>query len=283
MNVGISRWAKLSGSYHHHPAPVPCSPTEAQTGSPDRLTFGTPENSGIPTRREIEAMRARLAEHSQAASNGTRVDRPTSSARPQRVTPAALAAARRMGYHVGADGKRKALSPEELQKVAESLSKLPAATLEKLRRQGFKIEVNEGSWPGRESSTEGEYDPSSKVIHILASKLGSETIEGKPVDRLVHELGHACDDMLKRDGQGGTKRQSDESDFGDLFNAYQFRQMKIGDHQPEIGKRFGVVTGQNRREYFAEGTRLYLSSPETREELRQKDPELYAYLQKVYG
>lgn len=195
----------------------------------------------------------------------------------------AMEAAKRMGLSFGSDGKPKPLTRDETRKIAESLDKLPPELLARLEKEGVKIELHDKMPEGSEPKAQGQYFPENKRIKLLREGLeGVPTPPGKE-NVLLHEIGHAVDDMLvKGDTPNRVSRYTDSQDFIRDYGTHGFQVEGIGQPaRPERKLTDYALT--NPREYFSEGFRMYLQSPETRAQLQERDPNLFRRLQGILG
>jgi hypothetical protein len=194
----------------------------------------------------------------------------------------AMQVAKRIARGVDENNKPYTLNPTQLQQIAASLRKLPSALLDKLVKGGLKIEVI--SKPKTDNG-QAEYDHDSKKIFIPLRNLGktSQGEDGK-TDVLLHELGHAVDDLLKPDGKDKTTRRvTDSQEYNEAYNEYD-KKVYGGKSVPDPSARLGppgVVS--SKIELFAEAMRFYLEGGAAREELRKKAPKMYKLIVKLLG
>ncbi|MFN8614035.1 MAG: zinc-dependent peptidase [Vulcanimicrobiota bacterium] len=195
----------------------------------------------------------------------------------------AMDAAKRMGLSFGPDGKPKPLTRDEMRKLAESLDKLPPKLLAQLEKEGVKIELHDKMPEGSAPKAEGQYFPENKRIKLLRGGLEAVPTPPGKTNVLLHELGHAVDDMLvKGDTPDNVTRYTDSREFIRDFTNHGFQVEGIGQPaHPE--KKLTDYSLTNQREYFSEGFRMYLQSPETRAQLQQRDPKLFQRLQSILG
>ncbi|MDQ7824908.1 MAG: hypothetical protein RDV48_19065 [Candidatus Eremiobacteraeota bacterium] len=195
----------------------------------------------------------------------------------------------RMGSHMNQDGSLTALTDEEKKNLAMALSAYDIDTLTNLERTGLKFNMVDhrnpppDGFPGgmkewQSENLQGYYTPRDNAIVLKQEQMGSKpgtlgSLAG--IDTARHETAHAIDDMLYPDGFLPIYGTDRDPKLQDMYQAYRNR---AGQDQ---NNRFESYQWDkfNSKEYFACGVQAYEFSPETRQMLKEKDPELYAYVE----
>ncbi|MBI2267429.1 MAG: hypothetical protein HYU64_20055 [Armatimonadetes bacterium] len=188
-----------------------------------------------------------------------------------------------MAYVVNPDGSKSPLSPEQRESLVRGLHQYDIAVLRHLHEAGLQFAVvdphnpPEGGYPGGNSTWPNDADGDSPAGGYYTSSaktivLRKDNISGRII---AHEVGHAIDDYLQEDIKNKTRFRSDnDPELRDLFDAHKER----AEDDPEA--RWSSYALNNRHEYLAEGIAWYLD-PNRRDTLKEKDPELYAYVEKL--
>ncbi len=112
----------------------------------------------------------------------------------------------------------------------------------------------------------GFYHPGIKAVYISADSLQRQT--------LFHELGHAFDDMIQRNGAKGNMRSDYDKNIQANYRNYVKRCRETGTF---LWARDGNAR-LNHEEYFAEAMSAFLRGDGT---FRAKDPAMYNYLKQL--
>lgn len=260
----------------------------ATMGTASQLDSYSPSGGVTPDCPSQQMRRYALQNGGRVASFGGGQATSDSQAKPQQ-DKARQAAAKLTVKMV--HGKPTKPTEAELDNIAASLRKLPPKMLDTLIQNGLKIEIVDKS--SMTNGDEAVYDPDVKTIKIPAQTLGKKDIDGKPTDILLHELGHAVDDLSVRDDKKGkdpitgaprtnTKRLTDGEDYQEAIKEY-YDNVYQGGSFPRPGARIGAVgVVSNGRELFAEALRKYLDEGKAgREELKTKAPKMYALIKRL--
>ncbi len=120
------------------------------------------------------------------------------------------------------------------------------------------------------------YVPNKKMMVMSSTRMDKET--------LVHEFGHALDDLAAPDPEEGNAVLKSEQD-SELQQLHQEYKERV-DALPWYNKLFERGGGlwseyatTNPQEYLAEGVRLYASSERGKEKLLRDDPKLANYVE----
>jgi hypothetical protein len=191
----------------------------------------------------------------------------------------------RIGSSIGADGKSAPLTSEQRYLLAGALSRFDPATVRNLIDSGITIKLVDennppkGGYPGgRDTWVEGGqgyYTLKDKTIVLKQSDFaqGGNIIV---VDTIHHELTHAIDDMLQPDTASQVNDFSEKDPrINALFKEYTKR---IEDDPGAAWSRYAAT---NVQEYLAEGVMKYLGGDRAKAMLKEADPNLYAYVEKV--
>ncbi|MDQ7825702.1 MAG: zinc-dependent peptidase [Candidatus Eremiobacteraeota bacterium] len=192
--------------------------------------------------------------------------------------------AQRIGRTVGPDGREMALSPEQCKILATSLSHYDQGTLQNLESDGMHIKLYDtnnpppGGYPGGrtewDSGLLGYRVRKDKVICLRQQDFQYGNHQ-KGMDVAHHEIAHAVDDMLYPDVGEGRMATDNDAYLKNLYSNYLSRT------DSNNSLEWSNYAKKNQREYFAEGVERYLGGDKTKDELRQKDPALFAYVEKA--
>jgi len=205
----------------------------------------------------------------------------TSSIAP--VMPQYYNIASQMGRNIDAYGREAPLTREQQTILAASLSKYDLSTLQSLQQEGLRIRLYDsdnppvGGYPGGNSTwdrnTLGLYRGNEKLL-ALRQKDFQRGLTDEVQDVVHHEVAHAVDDMLYPDSARGREMSTEHDPYmRQLYSKYKSRTAL------NQGYQWSSYAKTNVKEYFAEGVEFFMGSPEKRETLRQKDPELYAQVE----
>jgi hypothetical protein len=187
------------------------------------------------------------------------------------------------------EGVSHPLKDDKLATLADGLSAFDRNSARQLMDEGLSFTVvnskktPKGGYPGNvnkwlndatgKQPSGGWYSPREKTI-VLAE-------ERVDVASVYHEGAHALDDFREKDikdpysptGKRITWHSDNDKELHNLYKNYQARSKKKDQVWSEYGRT-------NNKEYLAEGVLSYLSGPFSKESLREKDPEMYRYVEK---
>jgi hypothetical protein len=203
------------------------------------------------------------------------------------VQPQYFNIAAQMGRSVDAYGREVPLSRDQQNILAASLSRYDVSTLQNLQREGLRIRLYDsenppaGGYPGGNSSwdrsTLGFYRGNEKLL-CLRQKDFRNGLTNDVQDVVHHEVAHAVDDMLHPDNASGRVMATEQDPYmRQLYSNYKNRTAA------NQGYQWSSYAKTNVKEYFADGVEFYMGGSQKREMLRQKDPELYAQVEKMLG
>lgn len=193
-------------------------------------------------------------------------------------------------------GKNYALSIEEKNKIIAAILPLGKPLLKYFVDKGLKIRVVDSNklpanWPKGKSPEDGTkvpasayYDYETNEVVVIDDKLTKHII--------IHEIGHALDDFLSDDKKSIFASNIKNTKFYELFQNY-INRCKKAEYEHEkwrkggkIGpepktnvkwSRYARVNEDEPCEYFADAFSFYLESDETRNILKNADPDIYNY------
>lgn len=156
----------------------------------------------------------------------------------------------------------------ERRTMLKAARRLGNPTLRKLCQGGVKIKILRDP-----EALRAAYYPGSKTLHIAARRLDASTV--------LHELGHAIDDLAAPDVGGKPVLRSEvDTRVAGMHKAYCERVEDLSWWQKwTSGTRWSDYARTTPQEYLAEGVMDFTRSPRHNEKLRQADPELHAYVQ----
>ena len=200
------------------------------------------------------------------------------------------------GEKAGFQERRKIISamfsdsvtPEQAKKITDCLAGYDNEILEKLHGKGVRIDIKPPeevngknktlrgilsnlikgySW---NHETGACYDPGSKTVTLASDNINPQVLK--------HELAHALDHV--QSGGSGKKaiwHSLKDPEFQKLYDAYLEGSGGNKDSDSVWDHGYSL---SNKRDYFAQGV-AYYKTPGLRDNLKAKDPGLYAYLKKV--
>lgn len=156
----------------------------------------------------------------------------------------------------------------ERRTMIKAARRLGNAPLRKLCDAGVKIEILHDP-----EALRAAYYPGSKTLKIASRRLDASTV--------LHELGHALDDLAAPDGNGKPVLKSEiDPEVARMHRAYCERVDQLHWWQKLCHRtQWSDYARTSPQEYLAEGVMDYTRSPHHNERLRKADPELHAYVQ----
>jgi hypothetical protein len=192
------------------------------------------------------------------------------------------AIADRMGQNMGPNGEPRRLTDEQRYQLGADLSRFDPATLQNLDQNGVKIKIYDhenpppGGYPGGRAewkkNSGGYYVYNDKSIVLKQSNFRNGG-NIRSTDITHHELGHAVDDLLAPDNAQGPQLATDQDPY--LQNIYQQYKTRAEADKSQEWSAYGTTSPQ---EYFAEGVSEYLGGDKAKQMLKEKDPQLFAYV-----
>ena len=165
-------------------------------------------------------------------------------------------------------------SAREKRVLGRALDALGEETIDRLVDGGITVKLR-GAFESEAATYTAMYVPDKKMMVMSSSRMDKET--------LVHEFGHALDDLAAPDVDGKAMLKShQDTELAQLHQEYKERV----DALPWYNKLFECGGGlwsdyatTNPQEYLAEGVRLYASSERSKEKLLRDDPKLAQYVE----
>lgn len=155
----------------------------------------------------------------------------------------------------------------ERRTMLKAARRLGNPTLRRLCEGGVKIKILHD--PG---AMKAAYYPGSKTLQIAARRLDASTV--------LHELGHAIDDLAAPDVDGKPVLRSEvDPKVAGMHKAYCERVEALSWWQRWTSStEWSDYARTTPQEYLAEGVMDFTRSPHHNEKLRQADPELHGYV-----
>lgn len=161
--------------------------------------------------------------------------------------------------------------------LVKAASRLGVENVRKLSAAGVRIEIPIDTFCEGGRSFTAEYVPSKKTIRIAPGRLDTDT--------LVHEMGHALDDVAEPDGEGKAVLRSERSsELEALYEGYCKRVEGLSwwDRLMHNGFWSDYAT-TSVHEYLADGIMFHTGGDRARGRLAKADPALSAYVGKLLG
>ncbi|MBI3927312.1 MAG: hypothetical protein HY319_17375 [Armatimonadetes bacterium] len=126
----------------------------------------------------------------------------------------------------------------------------------------------------------GEGGPSLRAEYLPRRKLLAVGTQRFTVDNLLHEMGHALDDLAEPDGAEPVLKSERDQKLGALYEDYRSRVEAL----PWWKRLFRLdmwsdYATSNVHEYLAEGVMYYTRSERSQERLRREDQGLCSYVE----
>ncbi|MDQ7827205.1 MAG: hypothetical protein RDV48_30710 [Candidatus Eremiobacteraeota bacterium] len=191
------------------------------------------------------------------------------------------------------NGDINTLSDTERLNLARALSGYGVDVLSNLESSKLKILLVDPNNPNStggmswQSNVEGGsigggYMRGEKTIYLNQGEFNhQEGIQGRTVKNTRHEVGHAVDDMLAPDGLNPNKRYYESSENGELQGLWRNYTERIKDNPDTQWEQYADRSIFGPHEYLAEGIAHYQYNDLTKQELLEKDPELYKVVEQV--
>lgn len=166
-------------------------------------------------------------------------------------------------------------SKREKRVLDKALDALGEENVDRLADGGITIKLRD-PFESEAATYTAMYVPNKKLMVMSSTRMDKET--------LVHEFGHALDDLAAPDPAEGNAVLKSELDQ-ELQQLHQEYKERV-DALPWYNKLFERGGGlwsdyatTNPQEYLAEGVRLYASSERGKEKLLRDDPKLAHYVE----
>lgn len=156
----------------------------------------------------------------------------------------------------------------ERRTLLKAARRLGTEPLQRLCQAGVKIRI-----PDDPNAMRAAYYPSTKTLSIAPRRLDVSTV--------LHELGHALDDLAAPDeGEKPVLRSERDPRLQQLHQSYCQRVDELSWWQKFCSRTmWSDYARTNPQEYLAEGVMDFTRSPHHNQRLLQADPELHAYVQ----
>ncbi|MBI2263549.1 MAG: hypothetical protein HYU64_00015 [Armatimonadetes bacterium] len=165
----------------------------------------------------------------------------------------------------------------EMRTLTKAARKLGLPNMEKLLANGVRIAVHrDDPFALNRRLFVAEYDPVGKVLRIAPRRLSVSTV--------LHELGHALDDVLEPDKSPGEPvlKSGVDSGLKKLYKDYCERTWNLS-WWNRLWKQglWSDYATENEHEYLAEGIMFFARGPGDREKLHKNDEGLWEYVRKM--
>ncbi|MCE7873411.1 hypothetical protein DYH09_23970 [bacterium CPR1] len=156
----------------------------------------------------------------------------------------------------------------ERRTLLKAARRLGSDPLRRLCEAGVKIRI-----PDDPEAMRAAYHPSSKTLSIAPRRLDVSTV--------LHELGHALDDLAAPDeGEKPVLRSERDPRLQQLHQSYCRRVDELSWWQKFCSQTmWSDYARTSPQEYLAEGVMDFTRSPHHNQRLLRADPELHAYVQ----
>lgn len=166
-------------------------------------------------------------------------------------------------------------SNREKRVLEKALDALGEENVDRLVDGGITIKLR-GPFESEAATYTAMYVPDKKMMVMSSTRMDKET--------LIHEFGHALDDLAAPDPIGGKAVLKSELDqqLQQLHHEYKERVESLPWYNKLLERGGGLWSDYattNPQEYLAEGVRLYASSERGKEKLLRDDPKLAHYVE----
>ena len=164
------------------------------------------------------------------------------------------------------------LSGGEKRVVRRAFEALGEENVDKLVEGGIKLKMPD-PYATDGVSYQAAYFPSKKTLMLASSRFDKDT--------LVHEFGHALDDLAEPDVKGKAVLRSEvDSQVKELHQSYCERVSQASWWDKLLGHvQWSDYATTNPQEYLAEGVRKFAGSQRAHDQLAHQDPKLTSYLE----
>lgn len=168
----------------------------------------------------------------------------------------------------------RSLSGSESRVLLRAARRLGPDAVQRLQEGGIRLALLQDSFLDARSSLSAIYHPDRKTVEIGSQRLS--------VDTVVHELGHALDDLAAPDGAEPVLKSSGDPHLKALYEAYRERVEEAPGWQRDLdrGPVWSDYAATNVHEYLAEGVMKYCAGSRR---LREQDPALHEYVRDLVG